>query len=348
MATLPKQVRNQIEEAERIAKEIETLQDNPPAEQSEPEPVEDGVVEEVVEEVVEVEEPQGGEVEQPVAAEDENSETYKQRWSTLQGMMEAKTRETQELRERVASLEGMLSKLSEMKASEPAEPEPAKDEPPKSLLKQEEIEDYGPDLIDVMKRAAREAVADEIRELRAENTSLKQLVGGVGQKLETNDRQAFYAKLDTVVDSWRSLNRDPEFLSWLSQQDVYAGETRQSLLGRAFEANDVNRVASFFKGYLKETAAVAEATSEGQPPKQATVPSSGKVPLDTLAAPGANNSGSADNTSQRSGRMWKESEIGAFYEDARKGKFKGRDAEYRRTENQIQAALSQGRILLGQ
>jgi hypothetical protein len=46
--------------------------------------------------------------------------------------------------------------------------------------------------------------------------------------------------------------------------------------------------------------------------------------------------------------MWKASDIRAFYEAARKQQFAGRDDEYRRIEQQIQTAMQQGRVLVGQ
>ena len=72
-----------------------------------------------------------------------------------------------------------------------------------------------------------------------------------------------------------------------------------------------------------------------------------KVDLASLASPGSGSGGGADNINE-TGRVWRESEIGSFYEDARKGLFKGRKEEYDATEREIQNAMTQGRILVGQ
>ena len=368
MATLPQQVRDQIAEADRIAKEIFTPEepdDKPEAAANEAEaaeqpetPVVEKVVAEKPAEVVE-EKPEPVAEEKPeappvVEEEDPNSETYKQRWKTQQGMMQAEARKNRELMDRVNTLETMLSRLQELHASAPPAQEPApQPEKPQSALTAEDVEDYGSDLIEVMKKAAQDAVKADLESLRKENTELKQLLGGVGQKVEMSEKDQFFAQLGTKVDNWEHLNKDPQFNAWLDEVDVYAGSPRRGMLMNAFQANDVERVARFFQGFMNETAAVAEVASGQQPtpqaqPTPAPTQGSGKVPLDSLAAPGVGSSGSADNTSQSSGRMWKESEIAAFYEDSRKGAYKGREAEYKKAERQIQAALTKGNILLGQ
>ena len=341
---VPHQVRKQIEEAEQLAKalypeeqqesEVEAEAEQPEAEAHE-------------------EHPQGGfdeapEVEEiPVRDEQEvdpEEEKYEHKYKTLQGMYNSEKRRSDELTGRIQSLENMLAQMQQLRQAAAEEAGEQVKEKPASLLSDEEIEDYGSDLIDVMKRAAREAVKDEIEELRAENAKLKSMAGEFGQKLEEDERSKVYTALDRQVEGWAEINKDPAFLEWLEQEDVYAGQPRKHLLSRAFMSNDAKRVVQFFKGFLNETAAVSPATAADQP---AEAPTRKKVPLESLAAPGIGASGSADNTSNQ-GRMWKESEIGAFYEAARKGQFKGREADYRRTEQSIQAAMSEGRILVGQ
>jgi hypothetical protein len=341
---VPKQVKAQVKEAERLAAEIypvaaqsEVLaeQENDPANELQ-------FVEKVEGEVPApiTAEPKVDPVPEPIeAAEDGLEHKYK----TLQGMYNSEKRRNVDLTDRVGGLEEMLASLQEVKAAN--KPTAAEVEAVKQLITDEEREDYGADLIDVMKRAAREAVQEELEGLRSENQQLKQVVGNVGQKQETSDREKFYTAMDAQVPDWKTINQNQDFLNWLDEEDVYAGATRSSLLHKAYGANNVTRVARFFTGFLNENAAVSQATQQDNAPKPE---GKGKVDLAALAAPGSGNSGSADNTSKGSGKMWKESDIGAFYDASRQGKYKGREAEYKRTENDIQSALSEGRILLGQ
>lgn len=361
MATLPKQVRDQIAEAERISEEIEkakagevTPVEEPAEEVDAPQDVtfdaDQSVVEEhgFAEDDVEpsAEEPTGEVVETQPAPEDPNSDTFEQRWRTLQGKYNAEVRKTAELAGRVSTLEGMLAQLQERAIQQP-EPQQQEPQVPETLVSQEEIDDYGSDLIDVMKRAAKEAVKDELDGLRAENDSLKAQIGGVGKKIELDDRTRLFARLDSELDGWRDTNVDPEFLGWLEQMDLYSGEPRKVLLNHAFENNDFDRVSTFFRGYLGEVAAVSRAAQPTEPQPQPKPNGKGKVPLESLVAPGVGHSGSADSTKDQ-GRIWKESDIGNFYADARKGAFRGREDEYRRIEQEIQQAMNEGRIVPGQ
>jgi hypothetical protein len=355
---LPKQVKAQIEEANRISAEMAAAGDPEAADDEEVTAATDEVDGEDAEthdnadtsfsaEQAEVQEAESAEQADKAGHEPQaNLSEIEHKYKTLQGMYNSEKRRSAELIGRIDALENMLAKQQEarqVQASESAE-KPLTVEQLK-LLSQEEIDDYGSDLIDVMKRAALEAVQGELDELRKENKQLKQVIGGVGQKQEHNERDKFYAKLDSSVTNWRTVNKDERFLDWLAENDAYAGEPRRALLTRAFQANDADRVSRFFLGFLNETAAVQKATAKSENPRPS---GKGKVDLQSLAAPGDSSSGSADNTGKGSGRMWKESDIGAFYDAVRKGKYKGRDDEYKRLENQIHNAMLEGKILLGQ
>lgn len=368
---LPKQVQDQIDEADRIAAEIEAEQkaaENPQLQVVEDEGKAEAEAEEKAEAVsepadksldFEAETPEADEIvtteehEQPEPTElgvdpAVQAAEFEHKYKTLQGMYNSEKRANAELTGRVDALEGMLAQLQSLKGSQ-EEPEPPKGDmgaAVESLLTAEEIADYGPDMIDVVKRAATEAVAGQLAELRRENETLKEVVGSVGQQQEVDVRNKMYSALTDAVPNWKQVNQSSDFLMWLSEEDVYAGVPRKMLLTTAFEQNDSERVIQFFKGFLKENAALqpaanTEETEVANPKRQP------QVTLETLASPGLGASGGADNI-QETGRMWKESEIAKFYEDARKGIYKGRSDEYKATEVEIQKALTEGRILIGQ
>jgi len=361
---LPKQVQDQIDETNRLAAEI--YKDETPENQDENQ----GEGESIASAGSESEGPdnaaqlgasadlsfeaEGGTPAQTTEGQSDQSGEVTQeddalthKYKTLQGMYNSEKRRNDELTGRIEGLEALLAKMQDLRKQPVEEKQAAaQDKAAESLLTQEEMDDYGSDLIDVMKRAAREAVKGELEELREQNRMLKSVVGGVGQRQEVSEQEKFYARLESKVDNWKDLNSDPDFLNWLAQQDVYAGEPRKALLTRAFRANDADRVARFFIGYLEEHAAL-KATPTTQP-TPALGAGGGKVDLASLAAPGTGASGSADRTNQNAVRQWKESEIGAFYDAATKGRYKGRADEYARIELQINEAMKAGRILIGQ
>lgn len=363
MPALPKQLQDQITETNRISEAIALEQSGDSPEENEAPKSESSAVQDVTFDAepnivedhafVESKDSSTGEssVDVDTAAgedkEDPNSDTYEQRWKTLQGKYNSEVRKNDELVGRVGGLENMLAQLSAMRDQPQSEPQEESPTTPKPLISASEIEDYGSDLIDVMKRAAKEAVREEMDSLRAENAEMKSLISYTGQKMEMNDRTKLYAVLDGEFNNWREINRNPNFLEWLEQQEVYSGEPRKALLGRAFDTNDSVRVSKFFRGYLDEVAAINQAANPDLPDAPRKSGGNGKVPLESLVAPGAGHSGPAD-TAKDQGRIWKESDIGAFYEAARRGRFKGREDIYRQTEQEIQVAMTEGKILVGQ
>lgn len=363
---LPKQVQDQIDEADRIAAEIEKEQqaENPELSvvENEPEAVGEEPDTEPVDKSLdfEAETPKADEIvtteehEQPEPTElgadpAVQAAEFEHKYKTLQGMYNSEKRANAELAGRVDALEGMLANLQAAKASQEVTESPAGDmgAAVESLLTAEEIADYGPDMIDVVKRAATEAVAGQLAELRKENETLKEVVGNVGQQQEVDVRGRLYSALTRAVPNWKQVNQSPDFLAWLGEEDVYAGVPRKMMLTRAFEQNDTERVIRFFDGFLKENAALQPAANTEETVEEAEPVRQPAVTLESLASPGLGASGGADNI-QETGRMWKESEIAKFYEDARKGVYKGRPDEYKATEVEIQAALTEGRISIGQ
>lgn len=354
---LPKQVQDQIDEADRIASELELTGSVVPELQVVTD--ESGAVVDPVENPQPIDKNLSFEADQPKAAEVivgdgevlapvEDTEigepdNWEHKYKTLQGMYNREKTNVSELTGRVDALQGMLGKLQDMR--EAAAPGVAVEDAVASTLTDDEIKDYGPELIDVMKRAAVEAVQGELSTLRQENADLKAAVGSVGQTQAQSVKEKLYASLAEQVPNWKQVNTHPDFLEWLNQEDVYSGLARGQMLTRAFTQNDTVRVVRFFKGFLSENAALQPA-ADVNPPVEVPAPTP-KVDLASLASPGQGSGGGADNINE-TGRLWRESEIGTFYEDARKGKFKGRQDVYDATEREIQNAMNQGRILVGQ
>ena len=205
-------------------------------------------------------------------------------------------------------------------------------------LRPEEIEDYGADMIDVVKRAAREEFEPMIGTLREENERLRQLLGGVQQQSVMNVRERMLGQLDEAVPKWRELNQHPEFLGWLENLDAYSGERRLDMLRQAFDKNNTARVVAFFKGFLNENAAF----STSREPGSNAAP---QVGLDTLVAPGRV-SGDSQNRAQEGqpGHTWTQNEIQEFYRDVNRGTYRNNPDQRSRLENDIFLAQHENRI----
>jgi len=272
----------------------------------------------------------------PVAPQDE---PWKHKYDTLAGKYNAEvprlSTEIKGLQDQISSLHQVLSTLEQPEE----DPAPAASKP-LTLLKDEEITAYGADMIDVVKRAAMEAISPELDKVRAENAQLKERLGGVTAHAAENARSVMFSGLAQAVPEWEEVNVAPEFLTWLQARDVYAGAARKDLLQQAFEANDTARVVAFFQGYQNEHAALA---SDNTPP---TAPAKKPaVDMGDIVAPGKPRGNVAVERTQEGKRIWRQAEIAAFYNDVRRGAYK-RDAKAKDTiEADILAASAEGRIV---
>jgi hypothetical protein len=231
------------------------------------------------------------------------------------------------------------------------------DQSPMPMITDKERDDYGADLIEIMKRAAVEAVLPMLK-------PIAQTVGQVQARVETTENETgkqflsrMHGTMDNTVPGWQELNEDPNFIAWTKRSDVYSGLNRQELLQKAWYAGDSNRVAAFFRGYLAEEAAVDPAAAQarqqaypegmGHPQPNgaaASVPQgqpASRVTLESLAAPGR---ARVAATAPAGKPVWTADGISTFYMDVANGKFRGRDAERIATEADLMSAQREGRI----
>ena len=204
-----------------------------------------------------------------------------------------------------------------------------------------------------------ETVAPKIRTLeeqfRPVAQTVQQMAPVVQQTQQESQKTAidlahekFYNGLDGAVSNWEQINAAPEFLAWLEQVDPYAGAQRGVMLAAAYRDHDLPRVVAFFTGFTKEHAAVAPTGQQPTPtPAGQTQPGTPQVSLASLAAPGTgvggpNNAGAPNESGQPRGFTVRE--VSAFYDDVRKGVYRGREPDKIAIERQIFAAQKAGQI----
>lgn len=274
--------------------------------------------------------------EEPPKEEPKPEVDWEQKYRTLDGKYNAEVPRLQsqnnELNSRLSDLEQRLQN------AESQIPSPEEKKEMNKLLQDEEIEDYGEDMIDVVKRAAREAMMPELNALREENESLRSQLGQVEGSVAASTQDKMFNALAQAVPNWSEINRDRGFLDWLAQPDVYSGVTRQELLTKAFDSGDAPRVILFFKGFIDEQTPKQEA-----PAAQPEAPQGTK--LDTLVAPSRPKGNTDTGGAQQSELIWTQASIAAFYADVQKGKFKNREKERASLERDIFAAMKEGRIV---
>ena len=210
---------------------------------------------------------------------------------------------------------------------------------PKQLVTDEDVQTYGPDLLNLVQRAAVQAVSPELEAVKHENDQLRHTVS---QTQKMNVHQI----LDAQVPEWRALNRDQRFLRWLSLPDIYSGQLRRVMLNNAFQAAQAPRVVAFFKGFLSEEAATGhvDAPNAGQPRVPTPAPRQAAIELTTLAAPGRPSPAGGQPPSAADKPIYTRAQIADFYRQVREHRYAGREQEKSRIEADIFAAQREGRV----
>jgi len=366
MSALPRKIREQIDQAEKLHKQVyekksddkpegdkpeaskddatKAKQEQEPATQAEalsPEPA----AEPAGEPAAPAAEPAPAEPvgEQEPAATKNEEDAWKKRYDILRGKYDAEVpRQAAQIRELKGQIDGLQGLLANLQQTPPAAATPATPSAPAtSLIDPQERAEYGEELISVIQRGAQEVFNPEVARLREELRELKSQLGGVNQTLTTTQRETVRETLAREVPEWETLNTDELFLEWLAQEDRYAGVTRQEMLDRAFKNNDAARVVRFFKGYLEENAALQPAQVTPAPTAETR---NTATTLNDMVAPGKP-SGASGNVAQTGNkRTWTQKQIADFYKKVNSGKYRNRPKEQEEIERDIVAAAGEGRI----
>jgi hypothetical protein len=269
----------------------------------------------------------------------------------LQNMVRDLTNNVRNLTEQLSATQTLLASLGQQQAAPPAGSQPRTPAQPQKLVKDEEIKEFGADLIDVARRVAREEIAGTVEHEVARRMQpvaqradqAVQQAAGAAQRIAQNDRQGVFDMLDRNVQKWTEINNDPAFLEWLEQVDPYAGLRRGDLLGQAFESNNGPRVVAFFNGFLKEHAIV---TPPSAPAAAAPAAAAPQVPLEKLVTPGLPKTGAAGTQDGSGKRVWTRAEISKFYADQSAGRFNSDTGKQKAKEMEadIFAAQREGRV----
>ncbi len=248
------------------------------------------------------------------------------RWKQSQITIGSMQQQMQELGDEIIRLQQTLAQPVRQNA-------PAQQ--PQQYVTPEEVQSYGPDFVDMVKRAAREAIAPDLQ-------SIEHRTQQVSQRVQQNSAQGIYATLEQHIPNWKEINVDPRFKSWCRSQDVYSRQVRGKLLNDAFQAADAPRVVAFFQGFLNEEAATGQAPSPRQEPQLA--PRTAAVNLETLASPGRAKPATGNTALPADKPVFTRAQVSGFYDAVRKGAYTGRDTDKARDEAAIFSAQNEGRI----
>lgn len=305
---LPESIKAQAEYAEALGAKFAGV----PGEQKEPAQTEPEPKEEPKQET---QAPTGEKVE-----EDAEVEKLRQRYSSLQGKYNS---EVPRLNAQVRELEARLQQLAE--ANQKLQEDAAKQEASRGYLTKEDVASYGNEMIDFVRRGAREEMKEYntfASRMQREVDQLKAQVAQNSQQAASYATSTFYADLSRDCPGWETQDKDQEFISWLQEADPILGVSRQDALNAATERLDGHRVAAIFNAYrtLKQQKSHSNPLARQVSPERSTA-----------AAPTAPQE-----------HIWTQAKIAEVYELARRGEIT--KDEFKALEQEIDAAVANGKV----
>jgi hypothetical protein len=336
---LPEQVRKRAERANQLVAELSgqtpsgepappapapqepAVPQNPPAPPASPEPT-----------------PAPSPAPTPAPVDDPNSDSWKQKYSTLQGVLAAESRrhatEKQAQDTRIANLEAEITALKKGPAPAPVAPA--------AQFSQDEIDRFGPELLNLVtakaSNLAEEIVTRKLAEFAPRIEQVANQVKSVGQTVYDDKEQEFWGELRKAVPDFDAVNVSPGFLAWLGQEDDASGERRQVLLDKHAARLDYTRVVKLFNAFKKEAGLTEPAPAPVSAPAPAAPPIS---PSPRTVGTG----GSGSTPREPEAPSVKRSEIAAHYRRSSSDPTYRTKPEYTAMEQRIFQAQAAGRVI---
>lgn len=257
------------------------------------------------------------------------------RLATLQGKYNKETpralAESRRRGEYIVKLEAEVKRLREAAKANPAA---AVESDAYKLL----VAEYGKPAADAMVALTVEQAGER---KPVEETVLEPLLetDADAARLALNGEIAAYAGRD-----WLEVNESQGFNDWsYVTKDEATGEYANVLMNRAYAAGDAQAVAKFFNDYK-----AAKRPPENKPTADDAATTQLTAEQLAMQAPDARanpNPDVADPNSQHgAGKWFTTAETNKFYDDASKGRYKGKDEEFKLKEAEIMDAMVHGRI----
>jgi hypothetical protein len=158
-------------------------------------------------------------------------------------------------------------------------------------------------------------------------------VESVVQRQALTAENTFWSELSAIVPDWREINANQGFHSWLLEVDPLSGMNRQTYLDVAQGQLDAYRVGEFFRTWQS-----SNGNSAAQQPRNVAA-----TQLEKQIAPGRGRTTSSATTGNEA-KSYSRTDIAKFFDDVRKGMYKGKEQERDRIERDIFAAQREGRI----
>lgn len=261
---------------------------------------------------------------QPAAPQ---QDPWEARYKSLQGIFNSQVpqlqRENATLKRELDELKSTVKELSSARVNEPA--------PETKLNLDKDVENFGADLVGMVQRVVTSVVGNlaprmegVVAQYGARLDALEQALKGTTEVVTVTAEQAFFNRLAQAVPDWSAINSDPRFLSWLGEIDPVYGVPRQTALDAAQQRLQADQAIAIFNAF------------------KATLPQAPKPDaLDRQLTP---NTSAATPPQQPNKPILTQQQVAKFYDDRRRGMYRGREEEAGRIEAMINLAIEEGRV----
>lgn len=259
--------------------------------------------------------------------DDPNSETWANRYRTLQGVFNAEVPKLQRANQELSNqVQEVLRRLDDM-AKVKQEPH----QPVKPVVDPADVETFGADLVDMVNRVAGRAIGDlmnQVVDMAGRVAAMEQHLHGANQAIAATAEDRFFDHLARAVPDWETVNQDPGFIAWLQEADPVYGVPRGEVLQTARSRLDAVRAVAVFNAFK------ATVTPPQEPAKSPSV--------EKQVSPRASNA--SPPPAPREKPILTQAQVAKFYDDVRRGVFRNREAEMQHIELVINEALAEGRV----
>ena len=331
---LPKQVQEQIKEVEELEKTLKAQGESEVKEVKKKKTSKKKTEEVAADTEVEVlEEPPQDEpvLEEAAPADDiqeEVTDTFKQKYSTLKGKYDA---EVPRLHQQVRELTEQMDAIrKDAEAAKKVEAEKPKERV--SYVTDADREEYGDDLIDFQRRVAQEVSQESeerfeqqarvIEELREQVSNTGSQVGEVG----------FAQKLNNLVPGFDQLDNDERWVAWLNEIDPMTRGPRRDQAQAAFNSGDAEAVAHYVSLFRGSVEPIANGKSDRE------------TELEKQVAPNRSASSTATRSAGKDAKIYSEKEINKSWDKIRTLSSKGKYDDAAKLEAELTVAYMEGRV----
>ena len=288
---------------------------------------------------------------QPTPPVPQNEADWEHQFKSLRGRYERDQEEKRRLQQQNIDLQRLMAQVG---------PPPAASEgsgvrfntappPPGKRVTQKEIDEFGPELMDVVGRRAAEVYEPLLQQLAGELQQVKRQVGGVQNTVVFDARVKMYDDLAREVPNWDAINNSPHFAQWLDQVDPISHKPRRNFLNEAHNGNQTGQVVDIFRSFLSTLAPNGPANGQGQAPGNGAgysreyAASTPQLDLMQYAAPGRAKTGQTTVPPEKP--IFNATDISQFYRDKTSGKYAGREVEADAIERALIEAGRENRVI---